>query len=1030
MTIRTPTARSVAHAFAAAMLLVSCFFGIRGASADESTLAEMNHESWTARDGAPQGITALAQAPDGILWIGTLGGLFSFDGHAFSAFLPLAGDPDLPPGEVRTVLAARDGTIWIAFRYGGIARISQGHVKLFTQADRRRLARVEDIRQSSDGGLWALRQQANLIRFGADGAWHVEPTPLGDAGGPIRDIFIDSSNTLWLAQGGRLYRRPLNQSRYFTTEAEADWLFGFAETPDHSLWIQDSITNGPGHPVGRTQRVDRFGKLLARLPYDDNVAGILYAPDGSLIMLPTNEGVLRIASQALTNRALLEKEVRDDTYANKNGLSSDSQRALLLDSDGNIWVGGQRGLDRFRKARLVPFVFDSRVEEISLCAGKTGDVWITAIGSKRNELYRASGESTKSFPETGQIYSMSCGPDGDTLLLANNGIFDVHDDRIGSIPSIPGTRSFDTDQVVAAPDHILFASVGGGPDLKGIWRYAHGAWARLIGAESPLSLPSIEYVDSRGRLWTGYRDGRLGLPLEGSGRLLPPGNRGLGAAFAMLETSQGMFAGGLNGLAVLRDDRFEMLDFADRVSSRGVAGIVESTNGDLWLNASRGVVRIPAAELQAALNNPHHRMKSELLAEGEFAGPMELNVGMSTTARDTEGKLWFAAMNGVFHIDPGQQISTAHLPIVSIKSIWADGTVLDSRATIGPQPQSLDIQYLGVNLTAPERVTYRYRLDGLDDSWQDVGHRTVAIYTHLPPGTYTFRVEASNDGISWTQPVSSASIVVLPSFYQTRWFLVLCGIAALALIWFLFTLRLRAVTRDVRARAEERADERIRISRDLHDTLLQGIQGLLLTFHVAAQKVPADDDSRKLLDSALTTADRIIIEGRNRVNSLRSEHLTDAELTGSLENVGNDLRIDDKIELRVTREGIDATLHAHIADEVFYIAREALTNAFRHAAASEIAVKLSYGPRYFSMSCKDDGRGFDSGNNEKPGHWGLTGMSERAQRIGGDLRCRSEPGRGTEILFTLPSYRAYKNHSRVSFYLRIFRLSERDPARL
>jgi signal transduction histidine kinase len=290
-------------------------------------------------------------------------------------------------------------------------------------------------------------------------------------------------------------------------------------------------------------------------------------------------------------------------------------------------------------------------------------------------------------------------------------------------------------------------------------------------------------------------------------------------------------------------------------------------------------------------------------------------------------------------------------------------------------------------------------------------------------------VAASNDGNIWTQSPSAASITVRPSFYQTTWFLVLCGIAALAAIWFFFTLRLRAATRDVRARAEERADERIRIARELHDTLLQGIQGLLLTFHVAAQKVSADDESRKLLDSALATADRIIIEGRNRVNSLRSEHLTDAELRDSLENVGNDLRIDDKIAFRVIRDGIDAILHTHVADEVFYIAREALTNAFRHAGASEIVVKLSYASRYFSMSCKDDGRGFDSGDNTKPGHWGLMGMAERAQRVGGELHCQSEPTRGTEILFVLPSYRAYKHYSRMTFYLRAFHLSERDPAK-
>jgi signal transduction histidine kinase/ligand-binding sensor domain-containing protein len=1000
------------------------------ASARERTLAEMDHKSWTARDGAPQGVTALAQATDDVLWIGTEGGLFTFDGRTFSAFQPQPGEPELPAGTVRTLLATRDRAIWVGFRYGGVAQISQGRVKLFTQADRLQLADVNHIQQSSDGELWALTRQQNLIRFGADGTWHVELTPRGDPGGRIHDLFIDSSDTLWLAQGGRLYRRPLNQSEYFATDAEADWLFGFAETPDHSLWVNDSITNAPGHPTGRTQHLDRSGKLLARLPYTNNIFDMLYTPDGSLIMLPTGEGLLRVSAQALTDRAQLEKEVREDTYEQKrNGLSSNHLRVLLLDADGNLWVGGQRGLDRFRKARLVPFIsnvgdssFDSFV-----CAGKTGDVWITTAGITRDQLYKISGDSTKSFPEMGQTYSMFCGADGDTWLLSNIGIFNIHADRISSIPSIPGTHPFDTEQIAATPDHTLFASVSGRSDLNGIWRYADKHWTKLTGPGIPSSSPSAEYVDSRGRLLTGYGDGQIGLPLEGGGQLLSSGNPGLGAVFGILETSHGLFAGGLNGLAVLRDDRFEMLDFADRISSLGVGGLVESANGDLWLNVLRGIVHIPAAELQAALQDPRYPMKSELLTEGDFVGPIELRSGKPKTARDADGKLWFATINGLFHIDPGEVDSGGHLPIVSIKSIAADRKPVGTDGAIAPGLQTLDIQYLGVNLTAPDKVTYRYRLDGLENSWQDAGHRTAAIYSRLPPGTYTFRVIASNDSKTWTAPVSSEIITVRPSYYQTTWFLALCGFAGLILIWFLYSLRVRAISHAIRMRAEERADERIRIARDLHDTLLQGIQGLLLTVHVAAQKVSQGEDSTMLLDRALSTADRIISEGRNRVNSLRSEHLTDAELIGSIENMGNDLKRDDKIEFRVKREGIDATLHAHVADEVFFIAREALTNAFRHAEASEITIEVNYDRRYFSLSCTDNGRGFDSEDHEKPGHWGLKGLFERAEQLGGQLNLRSESMLGTQILLAIPSYRAYEGSSRLEFFLRAYHRSERIP---
>jgi len=226
------------------------------------------------------------------------------------------------------------------------------------------------------------------------------------------------------------------------------------------------------------------------------------------------------------------------------------------------------------------------------------------------------------------------------------------------------------------------------------------------------------------------------------------------------------------------------------------------------------------------------------------------------------------------------------------------------------------------------------------------------------------------------------------------------------------------VTREVRARAEERADERIRIARELHDTLLQGVQGLLLNFHVAAQHIPAEDASKPILDKALSTADRIIIEGRNRVSRLRMEHLSDAELLPSIENVCNDLRGNGSPDSRVSRTGDAGPLRSHIADEIFYVAREALTNAFRHSHATLVTLELGYGKRFFAMRCHDDGRGFVPHDAEKANHWGLRGMAERVSKLGGALQVNSESGRGTDIAVTIPSFRAYQNASRLTFYLR------------
>jgi signal transduction histidine kinase len=232
-------------------------------------------------------------------------------------------------------------------------------------------------------------------------------------------------------------------------------------------------------------------------------------------------------------------------------------------------------------------------------------------------------------------------------------------------------------------------------------------------------------------------------------------------------------------------------------------------------------------------------------------------------------------------------------------------------------------------------------------------------------------------------------------------------------------LRVRAVAQSIRTRAEERADERVRIARDLHDTLLQGIQGLLLNVHVAAQKL-SGGESKLILERALSTADQIVIEGRNRVSSLRVEHLTDADLVASIESVAHQLATPQAgVNFQIRRVGGDATLHSHIADEIFHIVREALTNAFRHARAKRIEANLEYGRRYFRVLCEDDGVGFDERQSDTRGsHWGLVGMRERATRLGGNFDCDSKRGGGTCIRVAIPSYRAYQNASRLMFHLR------------
>ena len=501
----------------------------------------------------------------------------------------------------------------------------------------------------------------------------------------------------------------------------------------------------------------------------------------------------------------------------------------------------------------------------------------------------------------------------------------------------------------------------------------------------------------------------------------------IGAIEGFSETKYGILAFGENGVAIDQNGVFRMLPFSGPGLASSVTGLVEDRDGNIWINGSRAIVRIASTEIVAAIAEPSHEIHAREFHEGDYKGSDIFSYSRNSAQIDTLGRLWFATANGVIYIDPQHLDRPSHPPILSIRSITSGGQPLKPNRTFAPRTETLNVRYFGLNLSEPAGVVYRYRLQGSDTGWQDAGSRTEAIYTSVRPGQYVFQFEASNgDGI-WTAPFDSAPFTILPEFYQTWWFLGLCIVSGVLLLWLGLMARVRFVTAGIRLRAEERADERIRIARELHDTLLQGVQGLLLNFHVAAQKVPADHESKPALERALTTADQIIVEGRNRVNRLRSENPTDAELKSLIEGLASNLSSIAAIHCAVERKGGSDALQSHVVDEVFCIAREAVTNVYRHSEASRIEVELDYQKREFRMTCRDNGRGFDPKEfpaSQANGHWGLRGMAERAEKIGAKFCYTSTPQKGTEVCVAVPARLAYVRTTRFrDFFARNTRVS-------
>ena len=430
------------------------------------------------------------------------------------------------------------------------------------------------------------------------------------------------------------------------------------------------------------------------------------------------------------------------------------------------------------------------------------------------------------------------------------------------------------------------------------------------------------------------------------------------------------------------------------------------------------MLRIPSAELAAVLAQPSsHLIQAEVLTESDIRGPAPVLYDIPTAAMDGTGRLWFNTSDTVVHVDPakiaGQQIA----PLLTLAGVAADGTALGPDHKASPGAHTFRITYFGTNLTHPELVRYRYKLDGVDDAWQSVGDRTEAVYTRLHPGSYRFQVAASNGGGSWSAPVE-LSFVVQPRFYQTSWFYVLCFFAALAAAALVYRIRVWFIIRGVQARMEARLNERILIARDLHDTLLQGFQGVMLSFHVASTQIPEGTATRNLLEDALNRADEVVVSGRNSVGQLRSEPTAVLPIEEHLRALVAEMQPETTAHLRVASTGTSTELLPAVSVELISISREALLNALRHAEATEIILAVDFGKKQLRMSCGDNGKGIDPAwlRSARPGHYGLVGMRERAEGIGATFRAQSS-SEGTRVEVIVPSHRAYRERSGLRSWL-------------
>lgn len=953
-------------------------------------IGQFHHTAWTVNQGAPGQVTALAQTADGYLWLGTEIGLYRFDGVRFTRFAP-TGDEAFPATSVSTLYAAPGGGLWVGFRYGGVSLIEGARVRHYGQADGLPTSTVFRFAEDGEGRLWAATFTGPVALHGQQ--WRRPPAAMAYPGRQARTLFTDRAGTLWVATENGMVVLRRGARAFARVASEVGRVSQIAQAPDGAIWVAEA--DGGVRPLARAGAASRAPTPVGA----DTSAGLIFDRDGVLWATTLGTGLVR-RSPARAGEAF-------EMFRRSDGLSSDYLQPLLEDREGNLWVGSSRGLDRFRHANLVPVAMPEGAQDFAIVAD--GDALL--VGTRNHALQRVDSVSRQPLPLRSAITAMHRSGEGHLWLGGPAGLWRMRGDRFEEVSDLPVSVRSGVQAIATTPDGTVWLSL----NTPGLHRLRQGHWTHLQDLPdlpsngSPLAMQ----VDARGRLWLGFAR-NVAVVLEQERATTPWTGQALdvGNVTALYEDRHGMWIGGERGLALVAAGRLRNVVPGVREDLRGISGIVADGAGDVWFNGARGVVRVRAADVDGLFGgrgNPHYERFNALDALPGIAAQFR---PLPTAARTQDGRLWFATTSGLVSIDPRQIVRNPVAPPVEILAASVDGTAVPIHGGSVDLPagaRNLRIRYTALSLSIPERVRFRYQLEGFDSQWVE-GTARSALYNAPGSGRYVFRVTASNNDGVWNEQGARLVVTVAPHYWETGWFRVLCVLAVVALPWLLYLARLRQLAARIRTRLDERHRERERIARELHDTLLQSTQGLILRLHASSRKLALENPVRQELEAAMRMAERVGADGRERVRGLRGDVDHARDLGAALMAVREDAHGLDTPALRLVVEGTPRPMQRSAAEEAYMIGREAMLNAFRHANAGTVQVSLGYGRQAFRLRVHDDGVGFDQDAGAVEGHWGLEGMHERASRVGGSLAIRSgRPGRGTDIDLQIPAVFAWES---------------------
>jgi len=972
-----------------------CFAESAGALGPNKLISQYLRDQWDTQQGFPGGpVYAFAQTPDGYLWIGTEKGLVRFDGISFHLYQG-ADSIMFPAGPVLGLAVDGDGSLWVRLqgarllRYrdgvfqdaffelkvaernvtamcvgrngemlfsgleSGILRYSKG--KFETLASRTELpGLVISLAETADGNVWIGTRDAGLFSFAGR---RLSPAVQGLPDKKINSLIAIDRSDLWIGTDNGVAR--WNGSEFSEVGGphalKHSQALVMTRDRDANLWVGTSTgllridpRNGISWDRGENRPADAVTAL-----FEDR--------EGNL-WVGAAEGIERLREGIFT------------TYSLSGGLPSESIGPIYADAEGQTWFappeGGLYWLKEGKVGRVTSDGLDRDVV-YSITGGK-GELW---LGRQRGGLTHLRREGGSFVAKT---YSEADG-------LAQNHVYSVYQSRDGAVWA--GTLS------------------------GGLSRFKNGSF-RTFTIMNGLASNSISSIleGSDGTMWIGTPNG-LSAFSKGewwnftSGEGLPPGN----VNCLLEDSSRALWIGTANGLAFLSGGKLQTPSEVPESLHGSILGIEEDRTGSLWIATANHILRLDREKL---LRDPSSG--ADVREYGIADGLLSTQVvkRSKSVITDSLGRIWFATNGGLSFVDP-RPMSYASAPaLVHVEGISADGRTfpLAERLRIPAPHQRITLSYAGLSLSVPSRVRFRYKLEGFDREWSEPTPAREASYTNLDSGNYRFRVMASNSDGLWNGAESALQFEIQPVFWQTWWFLLSAVFVLGLLLLALIRLRLLQVTKQLNLRFEERLAERTRIAQELHDTLLQGVLSASMHLHVADEQLPADSPAKPFVARVLELMSGVVEEGRNVVHGLRASRRNFPELEQAFLHTREEFPMQYQTGFRVIVEGAPRPLRPLIRDEVYLIGHEALCNAFRHSRATDIEVELEYAASHLRVFVRDNGAGIDPQvlSSGRDGHWGLSGMKERTERIGGRLRVLSRPATGTEVELSVPSRVAFE----------------------